>query len=163
MIAEVSIGEISRVKTLAYKTWPTAFAGILSPEQIDYMLDMMYSDTSLTQQIEEKGHRFYIFSENGYDCGFISLEANHNKTSATKIHKIYVLPELHGKSIGKALINFAEGFALQINNNKLLLNVNRENKAVGFYKKMGFDITETVDIAIGEGFFMNDYVMSKTL
>jgi ribosomal protein S18 acetylase RimI-like enzyme len=44
-------------------------------------------------------------------------------------------------------------------NKNLLLNVNRENPALGFYKKKGFEVIKTEDIDIGNGYFMNDYVM----
>ena len=43
------------------------------------------------------------------------------------------------------------------------LNVNRYNQAILFYQVQGFKIKEAVDISIGNGFFMNDYIMSKTL
>lgn len=37
------------------------------------------------------------------------------------------------------------------------------NRARGFYERLGFNVTETVDIPIGEGYFMNDYVMEMDL
>ena len=44
----------------------------------------------------------------------------------------------------------------------LELNVNRYNKnALQFYTKQGFAIIKEEDIAIGKGFFMNDFVMQK--
>jgi hypothetical protein len=45
----------------------------------------------------------------------------------------------------------------------LELNVNRHNPATVFYQKMGFEIVYSEDIDIGQGFWMNDYVMRKTL
>jgi ribosomal protein S18 acetylase RimI-like enzyme len=45
----------------------------------------------------------------------------------------------------------------------LELNVNRSNNAVTFYQKFGFTTTSEVDLPIGEGYFMNDYVMQKSL
>ena len=49
------------------------------------------------------------------------------------------------------------------NARSLLLNVNRHNKAISFYKKYGFDIIAEEDIDIGNGYYMNDYVMEKKL
>ena len=46
---------------------------------------------------------------------------------------------------------------------QLFLNVNRFNKAIQFYTKMGFIITDTVDVAIGNGYFMEDYIMEINL
>jgi ribosomal protein S18 acetylase RimI-like enzyme len=43
----------------------------------------------------------------------------------------------------------------------LLLNVNRNNPTKGFYEKLGFTVIKEEDIDIGNGYFMNDYVMEK--
>jgi hypothetical protein len=43
------------------------------------------------------------------------------------------------------------------------LNVNRENRAVGFYLRMGMHHARTVDVAIGDGYYMNDYIMALTV
>jgi ribosomal protein S18 acetylase RimI-like enzyme len=43
------------------------------------------------------------------------------------------------------------------------LQVNRNNPAVHFYQKQGMEIVETADFDIGNGFFMNDFIMSKKL
>ena len=45
----------------------------------------------------------------------------------------------------------------------LELNVNRHNDAFHFYTKLGFSISKEEDNDIGEGYFMNDYVMEKVL
>lgn len=41
------------------------------------------------------------------------------------------------------------------------LNVNRYNKAKGFYERLGFNVIGEENIPIGNGYFMNDYVMEK--
>jgi diamine N-acetyltransferase len=45
----------------------------------------------------------------------------------------------------------------------LLLNVNRDNSAKTFYEKLGFAVLKVEDIDIGNGFFMNDYIMEKKI
>jgi ribosomal protein S18 acetylase RimI-like enzyme len=45
----------------------------------------------------------------------------------------------------------------------LQLQVNRYNKAKDFYNKLGFTVIEETDFDIGNGYFMNDYVMEKKL
>jgi ribosomal protein S18 acetylase RimI-like enzyme len=45
----------------------------------------------------------------------------------------------------------------------LQLQVNRHNKARSFYKKIGFAVMEEADFDIGNGYFMNDFVMEKRL
>lgn len=39
------------------------------------------------------------------------------------------------------------------------LNVNRENRARYFYERMGMRRLREGDFPIGEGYYMNDYIM----
>jgi diamine N-acetyltransferase len=150
------------IQKLAEETWPDTFRDILSKEQIRYMLDWMYSLKTLESQFDQ-GHQFYIYYEQNSPVGFIGVEAGNPTDKAVKIHKIYILPSTQGKGIGKHLIDFvrykyrSEGWV------HLFLNVNRFNKAVDFYKHIGFTIEYTEDIDIGEGFLMEDYVMKLNL
>jgi ribosomal protein S18 acetylase RimI-like enzyme len=168
--------DIPIIRDIAYKTWPIAFRDILKPQQIDYMLDMMYSATSLAEQIDIKGHRFLLAffydlentnNESGQrECryiGYSSYELNFDKTGKTKIHKIYILPKFQGSGCGKAMIKEIEKIARFNNSGILSLNVNRSNRAITFYKNFGFKIINEENIDIGNGFFMEDYVMEKVL
>ena len=47
---------------------------------------------------------------------------------------------------------------------KVRLNVNKHNtRAIAAYERNGFARVESVKIDIGGGFFMDDYIMEKTL
>lgn len=42
----------------------------------------------------------------------------------------------------------------------MLLNVNRHNtKALAFYQRMGMSKVDEGDFPIGQGYYMNDYIM----
>ena len=43
------------------------------------------------------------------------------------------------------------------------LNVNRYNKALSFYKHLGMRILTEGDFALGNGYYMNDYIMCLDL
>ena len=155
--------DLSEIKRIAYETWPLTFGEILSPQQIEYMLEWMYSLPSLTEQIQEKGHVFMLIKEEGESLGYVSYELNYKGIAKTKIHKIYLLPASQGKGVGAALIRRVAEIATENQNTALILNVNRFNKAIGFYEKMGFAIVGSEDIDIGDGFLMQDYIMEKPL
>lgn len=162
-IAQATEVQLPIIQTIAHQTWPDTFAAILSPEQIDYMLEMMYSDEALSQQINEKNHVFLLAQEtdNGSYLGFLSYELNYKGVPKTKIHKIYLLPASQGKGVGKQLIETVVTLAKATQNNTLSLNVNLHNKAIQFYERLEFKHVATEQIDIGNGFVMDDYVMEK--
>lgn len=131
---------------------------------MDYMLTMMYSIDSLQYQIEKQQHTFIIIFEDDKALGFAAYFPKYKISPAVyRLDKIYVLPDMHGKGIGKTLLDFIIADIKKSGASVLELNVNRKNKAISFYEKLGFTITKEVDLPIGEGFFMNDYVMQKPI
>jgi hypothetical protein len=46
-IQKASVEDIPLIRELCFKIWPQTYAAIISQEQIDYMLEMMYSEESL--------------------------------------------------------------------------------------------------------------------
>jgi ribosomal protein S18 acetylase RimI-like enzyme len=154
--------DIESIQELANKTWPDAYGNIISADQISYMLDKMYNRGELLSQLKQ-GYTFLIAEENDKDLGFAAFSTIDSHPHIYKLHKLYVLPEAHGKGLGKLLINEVADLIRQAGGKSVELNVNRENNAVGFYKKIGFKIKETVDLNIGNGFLMNDYVMQMAL
>lgn len=150
--------ELSIVHEIAYATWPDTFKDILSQEQIQYMLNWMYDLKQLENQYNQ-GHQFYVAELEETPVGFIGIEPNHPEKGITKIHKIYILPNQQGLGIGKKLIEFVRKIAVQSEMEGLLLNVNRFNKAVDFYRAIGFNIMFEENIEIGNGYLMEDFVM----
>ena len=157
-----SINDMGRVSELANRIWPLTFSEILTQEQIVYMLDWMYSLDTLKQQVLS-GHLFYIAKLGEKEIGFVGLEPNYPKNGYLRIHKIYLHPEYHGKKIGKWMMDKIQEIALELKMQNLHLNVNRHNAAVKFYLKSGFETIKSEDIEIGNGYFMNDFVMQKSL
>ena len=162
-IHEASEADFPSIQRIAHQTWPVTFGDILSPDQINYMLEWMYSLSSLKEQTSQKGHYFLLAKEEDMNLGFASYELNYKGTPVTKIHKIYILPETQGKGLGKKLIGSISEIALAHDNQALLLNVNRSNPAVQFYQHLGFEIIGEEDISIGNGFLMEDYTMKMML
>ncbi|OMQ13721.1 GNAT family N-acetyltransferase [[Flexibacter] sp. ATCC 35103] len=160
-ITAATINDIKQIQNIVNITWPITYGEILSKEQLDYMLGLFYSTEALNEQYNKKIQLFYMIDEDETNIGFIGIEHNYNREAVTKIHKIYLLPETQGKGIGKKVIDEIGKLALENNSKALLLNVNRFNSALGFYKKIGFEVAEEVNIEIGNGYLMEDFVMEK--
>ena len=152
--------DIPLIRDLAFKIWPSTYSNIISKEQIDYMLDLMYSEQSLAEQMQ-KGIEFVIAYDGVAPVGFASVGLV--EAGVYKLHKLYVLPSQHGRGTGRFLTNAVIKAARAKGATTLRLNVNRQNPAVEFYKKMGFLIAAEQDLDIGNGYLMVDYVMEKDL
>lgn len=150
--------DIEVIRAIAAATWPSTYLEIIGQEQIDYMLDKMYSKGELLGQLLE-GHIFIIAEDNENQFGFAGYSIIDHEERIYKLHKLYVLPSAHGKGIGKILINEVFNQVKDAGGTALQLNVNKHNKAKDFYLKGGFNIKESVKLDIGGGYFMDDYVM----
>lgn len=162
-IRKAEIDDCGLIRQLASRVWEPTYGTILSEEQLDYMFDWMYSTDSLQRQMES-GHVFFIITKGEEPAGYISIE----KEGEGRYHlqKIYILPEYQGFGLGRELLKKAEEYVRSEQPEGLLvlvLNVNRSNPARFFYEKMGFSIESEGDFDIGNGFFMNDYIMVKHL
>lgn len=162
-IQEATVADIKTIQDIANRTWPIAYGEILSKNQLDYMMDLIYSELSLIEQMQKKEQLFYIAYDSTIAVAFMAIEHNYKNEKISRVHKIYILPETQGKGIGKLLIDFAENAAKENQARALSLNVNRYNKALLFYQKLGFKIIAEENIEIGEGYLMEDYRMEKRL
>ena len=140
------------------------YRDILSSDQMEYMMDMMYSMTNLVQQLQD-GHHYYIAYIDGAPMGYVSVQregADPEGIEVFHLHKIYVMPDAQGKGIGLRLfeaaishVRDAAGECLA----RIELNVNKYNKAVNFYKHLGMRVLVEEDFPIGNGYYKTDYIM----
>jgi len=151
--------DINSIQQLAEKIWNAHYSGIISVEQISYMLEEMYSAESLASQMES-GHEFFMAFVNEEPAGFMSMQKR--STGNYFLPKFYIDTEIHRKGIGSALFDYVireTGNPVEIE-----LTVNRKNyKAINFYFKNGFIIDHIADFDIGNGYFMHDFVMKRKL
>mgnify|MGYP003346540595 CR=1 FL=1 len=156
MLKILSRPELTIIRDLAHAIWPLVYSKMISREQMDYMLEWMYHPDVLASKFD-KGDSFYIMERAGMNVAYLHLEPAGE--FAVKVQKLYVHPDHHGQGIGRELMLFAVNFAREQGRSLLELQVNRTNPAVAFYRKLGFEIVDEQDFDIGNGYFMNDYVM----
>ena len=155
-IRAAPIADIPVINELVQDVWPKTYEPILSAEQIAYMMDMMYAQESLEWQMMEQS--FLICYEEDEAVGFASYEEVED--GIYKLHKIYISSYKHGRGIGKELLNWIKEAIISKGATILELNVNKYNdSALQFYRKVGFEVYREEDIDIGNGYYMNDYVL----
>ncbi|AEA45623.1 GNAT family N-acetyltransferase [Fluviicola taffensis] len=158
-----TLEDASRIQKIAEDTWPISYEGIISPNQIRYMLDLMYSKTKIETAIKDQNQAFWLADKDGETLGFCSIEFGNPSSEYLRIHKLYLLPETQGLGIGKLLIDKITHEGLSHELSFLHLNVNKHNKAFHFYQKLGFEVEREEVIDIGNDYIMDDFVMVKAI
>jgi GNAT superfamily N-acetyltransferase len=147
------------VRELARLIFPATYESIVEDGQVDYMMDLIYTPEALSSQYEA-GQIFLIIYYGSAAAGFAAF-SRLNEEGDFKLNKIYLDFRLQGKGLGKYLLDDVIARVISAGGRSLQLNVNRYNKARGFYENMGFSMVKEDKVDIGNGFFMDDFVMMK--
>jgi GNAT superfamily N-acetyltransferase len=161
---KAGLDDLLKIQKIAYETWPNTFGQIISKEQLNYMLYLIYNKDSLKEQIIHKGHNFILAEEDIHSLGFTSYEIFFNSEPVLMIHKIYILPSAQGFGIGTKFLNLLSEIAIQNSNNQLRLKVYFKNyKAINFYEKYGFKNVRSEITDFGNNYAILDNIMIKEL
>ena len=146
------------IEQLAKAIWHKHYVPIVGIEQVNYMLAKLYHHAALLQQTHE-GQQFYLIVNNEEEIGFVSISDKGNQDFF--LHKFYILQKNQNTGLGTQV--FKKVFEELYKPKTVRLTVNRQNyKSINFYFKLGFKIEKVADFDIGDGYFMNDFVMVYT-
>ena len=153
--------EADALADLAGRIWRAHYPGIISAAQIDYMLEQRYRPV-LIKQFIARGDCWLAARAGEALAGF--AHAHPLQAGDWKLDKLYVATDLQRHGIGGALIAAVTNEARKHAVDRLVLRVNRQNHAaIQAYLKHGFKVADLVVEDIGNGFYMDDYIMLKEL
>jgi len=162
-LARARRDELPAVQRLAGVIWRAHYPGIITPDQIEYMLERGYALPLLEGFLAGDDRGLELASADGELAGFASWYVTDDREEA-KLDKLYVLQSRQRLGLGARLIARVASLARAAGARQLILNVNKQNaQAIRAYEKYGFAVREAVVVDIGEGFVMDDYVMGKNL
>jgi ribosomal protein S18 acetylase RimI-like enzyme len=154
-----TIVDIPLVQELAREIWHEHYPGIISVEQIDYMLDLMCATEVIERELA-LGTCWMLIRLDGEPVGFVSY-SNNEVTGVCKLHKLYVQVKHHGQGLGQAGLAHVMQAAAAAGAREISLLVNKHNsKAVRAYQRAGFAVAESVVTQLGQGYVMNDFRMT---
>lgn len=162
-ISAVADADIAPVCALAREIWLQHYPGIITVRQIEYMLAQRYSPEAIRMQLQAGEAWWDKLEVRGELCGFASRERA-TQARTMKLDKLYVHQLVRGKGYGAALIEHVAQSASRQDMDTLILQVNKYNHgSVAAYLRAGFVVAKAVKVDIGNGFVMDDYVMSRSL
>jgi len=154
--------DIPVLRSLAQTIWRAGYPSIISGEQIEFMLDWMYSEEQIRAEME-RGITWEVIEDAEHAAaGFLSFQVEPD--ARVKLNKLYVLPELQGRGIGRRALSRVIEKARALGARAVWMQVNKANvRAIDAYKKAGFRIAQEAVFDIGHGFVMDDYLMEKLI
>jgi ribosomal protein S18 acetylase RimI-like enzyme len=168
----MTAADFETLARLAEAIWRTHYIRIIGSAQIDYMLAERYTPEKLRLYLNADDRWLMLLRTDGPDgnlavgyCSYaLTGDPGEMKPGVMKLEQLYLLPELHGKGLGRLMLCHVEEQARARGRSTLVLQTNKRNtNAIAFYRKAGFTVCEEAVFDIGNGFVMDDYVMEKML
>lgn len=154
----VSKDDFYLISELAKEVWNEHYISILKKEQIDYMTDKFQSLNAISYQIANEGYCYYILF-NEHPLGYFAIKKEDDRLF---LSKLYILKGERGKGYSGFVISFLKKYAIKNNLKSIYLTVNKENKSsIEVYNHFGFKIVDKKKADIGNGFYMDDFIMEK--
>ena len=165
-IRQANKEDIALIREMAQIIFPYTYGKMLSPEQVDYMMEWMYSPNNLAAGLDSgQEYLLWKWKEAVSYAGIAPQEDDPDGTKVFELMRLYILPEYQKTGLGKLLFEHvcdhirSKGFK----KSRMMLHVNRENPAVQFYLHQGMRILYSKDFDIGNNFWMNDHIMGMDL
>ena len=154
--------DIQAVAELANEIWNEYFVDIIGQAQVDYMLDHYQSVSAITAQLES-GQEYYLLKLDNKLVAYVSLITD-SPRDKVMISKLYVKQTIRGEGVGIFLLDFVKGQCKRKGIHSIWLTVNRNNQStIDWYLRRGFKVTAETSKDIGQGYFMDDFIMGMAL
>ena len=151
----VSPAQIAEVARLGGEIWREHYGGLLSAEQIAYMLEKYQSERAVAAQLADGGYRYWLVFEDGRPCGYCGFVREEERLF---LSKLYLRRAVRGRGIARLALEKLKAEAAGLRS--IYLTVNKENSgSIAVYKALGFREIDAVKTDIGGGFYMDDYIM----
>ncbi|RHN03070.1 GNAT family N-acetyltransferase [Dielma fastidiosa] len=153
--------ELQTLAKLAEKIWNNYFLGIITQEQIDYMVAMNQSYPAIKKAIQEQHYRYYLAYEGDVMVGYMGVKPESERLF---LSKLYLDAPARGKGYASLLFKQAVEYCKELGLKAIYLTCNKHNEhSLAVYRKKGFKVIDEAETDIGQGFIMDDYIMELTL
>ena len=150
------------VASLAEIIWNEHFPGIITQEQVNYMVNKFQSLPAITKAISEEGYQYFLLVLGDTPIGYMGLQPQEDDVML--LSKLYLMKPFRGQRRSVVLFEQAERTAREMGKKRLRLFVNKRNYVpLRVYLRMGYRIVEEKKTDIGEGFICDDFMMEKEL
>ena len=149
--------EIKDIAVLANEIWHQHFIPIIGEAQVEYMVEKFQSFPALKAQIEKDGYEYQIYSEKAM-AGYTGI---HEENRELFLSKLYIKKDFRGQHLATEAMQFLIQLCKDRGLEKIWLTCNKHNdNTLAIYDHLGFTITDEQTADIGNGFVMDDYILT---
>ena len=140
--------DIPSIQRVASVTWWVTYAGQIPDLDIEQFLDSAYSERNLAAEVGRLANGFVVAEVDGIVAGYAM--AGPNREGEPELYAIYVLPEHHGRGVGRLLWNAARDALARQGYTRMCCWVLASNdRARRFYERQGAFLSEERSFVIG--------------
>ena len=144
-LTQLTKSDHQQVRKLMTVVYPPPYLHIWK-DDASWYLEMVYNKTNFEKEIDHPDSYYYFIIYNEKPIGVLRVCYNqtlidHPDKKATKLHRIYIDQSIHGKGIGKILLQRVEGQCKERKDEILWLEaMDTQQQALKFYESNGFEI-----------------------
>ncbi|WP_036151077.1 GNAT family N-acetyltransferase [Maribacter forsetii] len=151
-----SLDDLKQLRLISEQTFVTAFEKDNDAVDFKNYIDKAFAIEKIKGELLNKNSNFYFAYQNSKFVGYFKLNVGDAQTDlktdeSIELERIYVLAHYQGKGLGKHILDYIKGLALNMSKKKLWLGVWEHNTAaIRFYQRQGFVKFDTHPYYIGE-------------
>lgn len=150
--------QIEATAQLASTVWREHYTPIIGPEQVEYMLEKFQSIQAISNQIDNNELVYYLIYNDQHPAGYFAIQI---RPEEIFLSKLYVAREARKLGLASKAIDFIKGVAASNCLQRISLTINKNNKdSLTAYERLGFINEKAIVTDIGNGFYMDDYVLA---
>lgn len=167
-VRKIDDKDLEILREISIKTFTETFADVNSEEDMQQYISESLNEEKLLSEIQNQNSEFYFAEDKGKILGYLKLNFRDAQTESfphdyIEIERIYVIKEFLGKKVGKILFDKVIERACEINADGIWLGVWEKNeRAIAFYEKNGFEIVGKHDFVLGED-LQTDLLMRRKI
>lgn len=167
-ISYATTADAALIADMSRQTFYETFASFNTKENMDMFMNEQFTREKLMQEVGAPGNIFLLAYEGNEPVGYVRMRENNNPPElegkeTIEIARIYAVTSSIGKGVGKKLMQQCLATAEEKNKELIWLGVWEHNqRAIEFYKKMGFETFGTHVFLLGDD-PQTDWLMKKDL
>lgn len=151
-------GDIETIAKIANEIWNQHFIPIIGKDQVNYMVEKFQSYPAIKEQVTDEGYEYFTLYSDDAPCGYMGV---HPESHALFLSKLYIRKEFRGQHLATKSLRFLINLCRERGLKKIWLTCNKHNdNTLQIYNHLGFRITDEQIADIGNGFVMDDYILT---